>query len=154
MADLSRPHSPISFPEVEQCKGYREHTVAHHKVVIAPASWVLRYTIWPSSLHDAWWHSRYSLVNTVRTEYWWKTWAHPGRAKQHVLWMSCGCSFAAVVTQCDKLTYVFKSLFPGDVSFCFKCSQSRLLPMAVVCCQCHLALFTLLPALVPDMYCT
>ena len=38
-------------------------------------------------------------------------WTHPGRAKP------CGCSLAEAVTQCDKLTCVFKSLFPGHFLF-------------------------------------
>lgn len=34
--------------------------------------------------------------------------------------------------QCDKLTYVFKSLFPGNVSFHLKCSLCLLLPLKIV----------------------
>lgn len=34
--------------------------------------------------------------------------------------------------QCDKLTYVFKSLFPGNVSFHLKCSLCLSLPLKIV----------------------
>lgn len=62
-----------------------------------------------------------TLVNTARTECWRKKKGGPILA-EHVL-KPCGCSFVTAVTQCDKLTSVFKSLFLGHVSFCFKCSQ-------------------------------
>lgn len=72
------------------------------------------HTIWPSCLPDEWWHCSDSLMR-LRTN---SRRSSGHSAKQHLL-MACGCSFAAVVTQCDTLTCVFKSIVsrPGLISF-------------------------------------
>lgn len=63
--------------------------------------------IWPSLRLDEWWHCRRVLINT-RAE---QTRRRRGQhlAKPYLL-ESRGCNFAALVTQSDKLTRVFKSL--------------------------------------------
>lgn len=97
-------------------------------------------TIWSSCLPDERWHFRKSLMR-LRTN---SRRSSGHGAREHLL-MAGGCSFAAAVTQCDMLTCVFKSIFPGQDKFLFKGSQCRSLLM-LAACHCHLGLFLLFSA--------
>lgn len=100
---------------------WHAHTVVHHGAGV---------TIHHMAFTSTWWMVALQLLLNKLDQ---------NRLLEH-LSRSCGCNFAAVVTQCDKLTCVFKSLFPGHVSFHFKCCQCPSPLMLMPCCQCHLAL--------------
>lgn len=93
------------------------------------------------SLTSSWWMVAHQLLH-YQNRLLGEKLAHQDSAKQHSL-KSCWCNFAAIVIQFDKLTCVFKNLFPRHVSFNFRCSQCRSPFTLVACCQCHLVLFPL-----------
>lgn len=86
----------------------RAHGVVHHGAGVKKNKKNSR-AIWPRQRLDEWWHCRRVLINTARAEQ--TSWRRRGQhlATRHLL-ESHGCNFAALVTQFDKLTRVFKSL--------------------------------------------